>query len=535
MKQIGTVIAAASIVGLVFALWFAAAAFLFPILLRTFPTNLYLAFALCGLLLSAVYTFIHYRLLDVVYWPIMLVSAVLGVFATFILQTLVGLYWALELWIIGAVAFVAPPTAISLFATLRKRRVTETVAQVEVAPVQDTVAPQVPLNTSASPELSAAPQPSPSQEPASALTYLTVEPVLGGATPSQYTYSEQEITYTSKQIDSEDLEDFILDFLDQKKITEITPLQSATADGGLYPVLQDEIDVDTTRLTMILKRLAEKGIIKIGGIGFKRIACPQCFSCDVMFNISCKSCKSPNISRQRILQHESCGFLGPEERFLEGTRYMCPRCGSEVTIAHEGMESGVSHDVAKVHSSLFMCYQCNEVNNEPYVTFKCVTCGTQFDYNALELKTFYKYVVNVDKLSKTLESNKPIKLIADKIRSFGFAVERNAKIVGASNLSHRVDLMFRRNDQTKVLLIFLKTDRKEEQVNNIMKIMTIKLDVLDSDLFLLSYFPLHEEAKRLVEMFNIYYLDSILSRDPEQIALTLFSSSRKISGETRNG
>ncbi|MEM0478449.1 MAG: hypothetical protein QXN77_08620, partial [Candidatus Caldarchaeum sp.] len=352
----------------------------------------------------------------------------------------------------------------------------------------------------------------------------------------QYTYTEQEMTYTStKQIDSEDLEDFILDFIDQKKITEITPLQSATADGGFYPVLQDEIDVDTTRLTMILKRLAEKGIIKIGGIGFKRIACPQCFSCDVMFNISCKSCKSPNISRQRILQHESCGFLGPEERFLEGTRYMCPRCGSEVTIAHEGMESGVSHDVAKVHSSLFMCYQCNEVNNEPYVTFKCVTCGTQFDYNALELKTFYKYVVNVDKLSKTLESNKPIKLIADKIRSFGFAVERNAKIVGASNLPHRVDLMFRRNDQTKVLLIFLKTDRKEEQVNNIMKIMTIKLDVLDADLFLLSYFPLHEEAKRLVEMFNIYYLDSILSRDPEQVALTLFSNSRKISGETRSG
>ncbi|MDJ0272849.1 MAG: hypothetical protein QXN23_05460 [Candidatus Caldarchaeum sp.] len=531
----GTVIAAASIVGIVFALWFAAASFLFPILMRTFPMNLSLAFVVGGLLLSAIYTFIHYRLLDVVYWPIMIVAAVLGFFAAYILQTLVGIFWALELWVIGAVPFVAPPIAISLLTTLRRRKVAETVEQVEVVPVQETIVPQVPANTSASPEPSAAPQPSPSQEPASALTYLTVEPVSGGATPSQYTYSEQEITYTSKQIDSEDLEDFILDFVDQKKITEITPLQSATADGGFYPVLQDEIDVDTTRLTMILKRLAEKGIIKIGGIGFKRIACPQCFSCDVMFNISCKSCKSPNISRQRILQHESCGFLGPEERFLEGTRYMCPRCGSEVTIAHEGMESGVSHDVAKVHSSLFMCYQCNEVNNEPYVTFKCVTCGTQFDYNALELKTFYKYVVNVDKLSKTLESNKPIKLIADKIRSFGFAVERNAKIVGASNLPHRVDLMFRRNDQTKVLLIFLKTDRKEEQVNNIMKIMTIKLDVLDADLFLLSYFPLHEEAKRLVEMFNIYYLDSILSRDPEQVALTLFSNSRKISGETRSG
>ncbi|MEM4342426.1 MAG: hypothetical protein QXF97_07770 [Candidatus Caldarchaeum sp.] len=532
----GTVIAAASIVGIVFALWFAAASFLFPILMRTFPMNLSLAFVVGGLLLSAIYTFIHYRLLDVVYWPIMIVAAVLGFFAAYILQTLVGIFWALELWVIGAIPFVAPPIAISLLTTLRRRRVAEPVKQVEVVPVQETIVPQVPANNSASPEPSAAPQQSPIQEPANALTYLTVEPVSQGATSSQYTYTEQEMTYTStKQIDSEDLEDFILDFIDQKKITEITPLQSATADGGLYPALQDEVDVDTTRLTLILKRLTEKGILKIGGIGFKRIACPQCYSCDVMFNISCKSCKSPNISRQRILQHESCGFLGPEERFLEGTRYMCPRCGSEVTIAHEGMESGVSHDVAKVHSSLFMCYQCNEVNNEPYVTFKCVTCGTQFDYNALELKTFYKYVVNVDKLSKTLESNKPIKLIADKIRSFGFAVERNAKIVGASNLPHRVDLMFRRNDQTKVLLIFLKTDRKEEQVNNIMKIMTIKLDVLDADLFLLSYFPLHEEAKRLVEMFNIYYLDSILSRDPEQVALTLFSNSRKISGETRSG
>lgn len=529
MRQVGQVIAAASIVGLVFSLWFVAASLLFPIMIRLFPTNLPMVFVISGLLLSVVYTFIHYRLLEVVLWPIMIVAAAMGVMAASILQNWIGGFWALEFWLTGLAAFIAPPVAISLFNTFRRKRIAQTVEQVEVTPVQETAGQtNVPADNLVNVEPPTVSQQSISQDPASPVTYLTVEPGAHTASSTLYTYVEQEVPYTSsKQIDSEDLEDYILDFLDQKKITEILPVQSASADGGLYPVLQDEIDVDTARLSLILKRLTEKGIIKIGGIGFKRIACPQCFGCEVMFNISCKSCKSPNISRQRILQHESCGFLGPEERFLEGMRYMCPRCGSEVTVTREGTESGLTHEMAKVHSSLFMCYQCNEVNNEPYVSFKCVTCGTLFDYNDLELKTFYKYLVNVDKLSKTLESNKPIKLVAERLRSLGLIVERNVKVVGASNLPHRVDLMFRKNDQTRVLLMFLKTDRKEEQVSNVMKFMTTKLDIVDAELYMLSFFPLHEEARRLVEMFNIRYIDSVLSKDPEMVVSSLISNSGK--------
>ncbi|MCS7110492.1 MAG: hypothetical protein NZ956_03375 [Candidatus Caldarchaeum sp.] len=523
MKGTGSLLVGLSMAGLVFSMWFAGAAFLVPLLFRFFIPDFLSVFVINGLILSSVYSVIHYKLHGVVFWPVMVAGSVVGGLLAYLLMLFAGSVWPLEIWMTGLAVFIGPPILVSVVKTLSARRKPATVAVVEtVEAVTATETKPATQETQTKPQPQITTHNAPQQEPQPS-TVETTTPAISQVVIYQEGLKPAE---TVEKIDSEDFEDYILDFIDGKKITELVPVQSPSADGGLYPVIQDEIDIDTTRLNMVLKRLLDKGIIRIGGIEFKRIACPRCFSSSVMFSISCKSCKSPNISRQRILQHESCGYLGPEERFLEGGRYMCPRCGTEVTVAKEAEEETM-HDKAKVHSSLFICYQCNEVNNEPLVAFRCITCGMDFDYNSLELKTFYRYLVSLDSLSKALEHNKPVKLITEEIRLLGYKVEKNVKIMGSSNLTHRVDLLISKDGVKKALIMFLKSDRKDEQVNNIMKVMTMKLDLADLDFYVLSYFQLHAEAKRLMELFNIWYVESVLTKNISAIVSGLFAE-RKV-------
>ncbi|MCS6783694.1 MAG: hypothetical protein NZ581_00655 [Candidatus Caldarchaeum sp.] len=527
MKGTGSLLVGLSMAGLVFSMWFAGAAFLVPMLFRFLVPDLLFVFVMNGLILSSLYSVIHYKLHGVVFWPVMVAGSVVGGLLAYLLMLFAGSVWPLEVWITGLAVFTGPPILISVVKTLSVRGKPATVAVVETVEPVTATAPatetqQAAQETQPKPQPQITTQKAPQQEPTPS-TVETTTPAISQVMIYQEGLKPAEAV---QKIDSEDFEDYILDFIDSKKITELVPVISPSDDGGVYPMIQDEIDIDTTRLNIVLKRLLDKGIIRIGGIEFKRIACPRCYSSSVMFSISCKSCKSPNISRQRILQHESCGYLGPEERFLEGGRYMCPRCGTEVTVAKEPEEETM-HDKVKVHSSLFICYQCNEVNNEPLVSFRCITCGMEFDYNSLELKTFYRYLVSLDSLSKVLEHNKPVKLIIEEMRLLGYKVEKNVKVVGSSNLTHRVDLLVSKDGVKKALIMFLKSDRKDEQVNNIMKVMTMKLDLTDLDFYVLSYFPLHAEAKRLMELFNIWYIESVLTKNISAIVSSLFAE-RKV-------
>jgi len=156
------------------------------------------------------------------------------------------------------------------------------------------------------------------------------------------------------------------------------------------------------------------------------------------------------------------------------------------------------------------------------VSFKCLTCGLDYDYNTLELKTFYRYSVNQDVLQKAVEHNKPVRLMSEAIRSLGYEVERGASLTGSSHVTYRADLLVKQNGKPKSAVFFIRTDKKDEQINALTKVMIMKLDLNDVDVFVLSYPELHEEAKKILNLFNIFYVDSLHSKYPHSVAALLF-------------
>jgi transposase-like protein len=340
--------------------------------------------------------------------------------------------------------------------------------------------------------------------------------------------SEQEITVTEgpeeqlmeklpeekiiTPISNEDIEDKVLEIIEKEGLTEIIPLPSnLSPEGGFYPDLEEKLNIDTSKLLQVLKSLTDRGILKPAGVEFKKVVCPRCLSALNIINLGCPYCRSINIARQRILQHEACGFLGPEERFTETGKTVCPRCGAEVEIIR-GQSEEAGKDVLKVHSTLFTCYNCNEVSTEPYVSFRCLTCGMIYDLVSFESKSFYRYTVNLEALYKALELKKPLKIIVEEATKRGIEVQQQVMISGASKVPHKVNLLFKKDGRIVGAAILI-TDKGESHLHEIMRVLVLRTDAGIKNLYVLSYYKLDEDARKLAQFNEIPLIEDVLSKD----------------------
>ncbi len=310
----------------------------------------------------------------------------------------------------------------------------------------------------------------------------------------------------------EEIEEAMVEIIAEEGITEIIPLPNNTSpEGGSYPDLESLLNIDTTMLLRAIRRLIDKNMVRIAGVEFKKVACPHCQSALNILTLSCRACGSTNIGRQRILQHETCGYLGPEDSFTVGGRALCPRCGSSVKILRSPLEE--EHEqVLKVHSSFFICYDCNEVSPDPHISFRCLTCGLDYDLTSFEFKTFYRYAVNPDVISGLQEQKRPLKLIADELRKQGYEVQLGARISGTSKVKHKVDLIYSRLGQPKGA-VFLFTERGGAKIHDVMKIIVMKADTKIDNIKILCLGQLDNDSKRLAELYNISIIENIAAKD----------------------
>lgn len=313
-------------------------------------------------------------------------------------------------------------------------------------------------------------------------------------------------------ISEEDLEERLLELIEKEGITDIVPLPSnLSPEGGFYPDIEEKLAIDTSKLLQLFKSLTDRKILRQSGVEFKKVVCPRCLSALNIINLGCPFCKSINITRQRILQHEACGFLGPEERFTESGKTICPRCGAEVEIIRGQAEEG-GKDILKIHSTLFTCNNCNEVSTEPYVSFRCLTCGLIYDLVSFESKSFYRYSVNLEELYKALELKKPIKIIVEEMSRRGIDVYQQVMITGASRVPHKVSLLFKREEKIVGGAVII-TDKGESHLHEIMRVLVLRTDAGLRNLFVLSYYKLDDDARKLAQFNEIPLIEDILRKD----------------------
>lgn len=311
----------------------------------------------------------------------------------------------------------------------------------------------------------------------------------------------------------DELEEMFLDMIVDEGLNEIVPLPSNTSpEGGSFPTIESRLGVETGIIMRLLRRLQDKNVVRVAGVEFKKIVCPHCQSALHSMNLRCRACGSVNIGRQRVMQHEACGYLGPETSFVAGERTICPRCGSQVRITASPLEVGGA-EVLKVHSTFFTCFDCNEVSLDPNITFRCLICGIDYDMSSFEFRTFYRYTVNPEVISALQERSKPMRTIAEELRRRGFEAKVNARVVGASKVTHRIDLLFGREGKLDRAAFVLQDIGEGMSVNSIIRIIFVKSDLRLERVALLSMRKLSEDAKFLASQYGIMLIEDISSKD----------------------
>ncbi|GBC70961.1 hypothetical protein HRbin02_00735 [Candidatus Calditenuaceae archaeon HR02] len=493
----------------------------------------YIAHVLAGLLIGAINALILYRIIRV--WIVYYVGAIAGwglALVAIMLTNPLAPPFILQ-WATGLVAFIAILAGLLWLLSggivkspLERVRVGGQAAQ-RTKPLQTPPTPvtekqepatQTPKETQAAPQAvsPAQPQPTPKVEPS------PPQPTTPPPPPSQttQTFSAQPTQPAipppppepARSID--EVEEALMDIIAEEGVTEIVPLPNNTSpEGGSYPDLESMLSVDTTMLLRAIRRLIDKNVVKIVGVEFKKVACPHCQSALNILTLSCRACGSTNIGRQRILQHEACGYLGPEDSFTVGGRTICPRCGSSVKILRGPLEEE-QEQVLKVHSSFFICYDCNEVSPDPHISFRCLTCGLDYDLASFEFKTFYRYAVNPEVISGLQEQKRPLRMIANELMRQGYEVQLAARITGASKVKHKVDLIYSRLGQPKGA-VFLFTDKGGSKIHDVMKIIVMKADTKIDNIKILCLGQLDSDSRRLAELYNISIIENVASMNLE--------------------
>ncbi len=222
-------------------------------------------------------------------------------------------------------------------------------------------------------------------------------------------------------------------------IGEIKPtIDLATKLGFAYPQVESLLGIATKEVIVILEFLADKDILERYSHD-ELLFCPRCQSPNLKYGLGCPKCGSGNIANGRILEHFACRNNSFEDEYVNGAKYVCPKCKQELKYLGTDYQSlGIN----------YKCYDCGMVSKEAIFNWQCLQCSLFIPEGETKQATLNSYRLNGAK-RRWLEFELDEKgQFIRFLRSQGYEVTENAKVNGTSKsgAEHVLDIIARRDD-----------------------------------------------------------------------------------------
>ena len=234
----------------------------------------------------------------------------------------------------------------------------------------------------------------------------------------------------------------------EEGLTEIIP-EYSPEQGFTYPVLSDVASKYGVPEIDILEDLVKRGVLKRRP--YKRVVeCPKCGSTRLVASFRCPECGSTNLSRQTLVAHVTCGYMGVLESMkVEHGKKICPKCN---------LPLGKPGEDYQVIGAIYACEDCGNRSEMPVPAYECVDCGNVFDHRGAVYTPYYAYDVVLDALLK--ESKRLLmSLITSELKQRGMVVEVGVTVRGRSGLSHPTDIKVSKDGRD--VLIDIVTNQSE--------------------------------------------------------------------------
>lgn len=259
-----------------------------------------------------------------------------------------------------------------------------------------------------------------------------------------------------------EIESFMLNILEKKdRIVPIFDLKI----GYRYPDVEEMVGMDAGKTISFLAQLFDMGILGRETYDVE-VRCPTCDSPNVSTNYICPYCSSSLIRRALLVEHYSCGYVGPVTSL--GEQLVCPKC--EVR-----MEEGDYRDAG----SIYECASCKKQIETPFVSHWCRECGLKFSFENAVYPPKYAYFPAELTRKEMASGILYLSQVVDVFAEHGFTRVVDSKILGESGVEHIFDAAFEGLGAKFYVDVVFSLDRMSELdfLKESTKIIDVKVDV----------------------------------------------------------
>ena len=284
------------------------------------------------------------------------------------------------------------------------------------------------------------------------------------------------------------------------KIVDIKPQLDFTAElGFIYPLVEQKLKVKSKEAVAIMESLSDKGILKRNFFD-RLLRCTRCHSINLRPSTHCSKCGSGNIVRGRILEHLACRYVGVEDEFTAGGKYICPRCKMELrTMGADYQSRGV----------LRKCRECGEVFSVPLIKWRCLKCSALTDEDKVDEVNIYVYSIDETKRNWLEFEFQPKAKFLEFLKQHGYEVTEDARVKGRSGAEHCIDILATRDDGVVTHNIAIGIEIAKDKIG-LDRILDFDVKAYDSgihDKVLIIIPGLGEEAEKFADYQRIKVLD----------------------------
>jgi hypothetical protein len=269
--------------------------------------------------------------------------------------------------------------------------------------------------------------------------------------------------------------------------------------GYHYPVVEAIVG-EVSQVEPFLNKLHAAGILE-KKLYDKIIFCPKCGSADISVHYCCPFCKSFNIQKSSLIEHVKCGYMDLEENFLEGDKYVCPKC-------HEALKK-IDVDYKKA-GIWCICEDCSKSFDIPVPAHFCRSCHTNSTFEEALIKDVYSYTLTENVKAESFLNWFLVAAIREFLIKGGLTVESPALLKGKSGANHSFDIMaYIGDDPQKMIVVDLATSTEDVVSEQPVIALFAKIfDVSPERAYLIAIPKLSENGKKMAELYKIRAIEA---------------------------
>jgi hypothetical protein len=217
-----------------------------------------------------------------------------------------------------------------------------------------------------------------------------------------------------------------------------------------------------------------------------------------------------------LFEHVKCGYMDIEENFLEGDKYVCPKC-------HETLKKiDVDYKKAGIWCT---CEDCSKSFDIPVPVHFCRSCHTDSTFEEALIKDVYSYTLTENVKAESFLNWFLVAAIREFLTKEGLTVESPALIKGKSGANHSFDIVACRGDDPQKMIVVDLATSTENIVSEqpVIALFAKIFDVSPERAYLIAIPKLGENGKKMAELYNIHAIEA----ENQEEAIALLKTSLK--------